>query len=37
LHNLWDIIAITILAVTAGADSWVEVAKYGVGAAAAQT
>lgn len=29
LHNLWDIIAITILAVIAGADSWVEVAKYG--------
>jgi hypothetical protein len=27
LHNLWDIIAITILAVVAGADSWVEVAK----------
>ena len=30
LHNLWDIIAVTILAVIAGADSWVEVAKYGV-------
>jgi predicted transposase YbfD/YdcC len=30
LHNLWDIIAVTILAVVAGADSWVEVAKYGV-------
>lgn len=30
LHNLWEIIAITILAVVAGADSWVEVAKYGV-------
>jgi predicted transposase YbfD/YdcC len=30
LHNLWDIIAITILAVIAGADSWVDVAKYGV-------
>src|SRR5271154_741987 len=30
LHNLWDIIAITILAVIAGADSWVEVAKYGL-------
>src|ERR1700692_1290352 len=30
LHNLWDIIAITILAVVADADSWVEVAKYGV-------
>src|SRR5271154_4377208 len=29
LHNLWDIIAITLLAVIAGADSWVEVAKYG--------
>lgn len=30
LHNLWDIIAITILAVVSGADSWVEVAEYGV-------
>jgi predicted transposase YbfD/YdcC len=30
LHNLWDIIAITLLAVIAGADSWVEVTKYGV-------
>jgi predicted transposase YbfD/YdcC len=30
LHHLWDIIAITILAVIAGADSWVEVAKYGL-------
>jgi hypothetical protein len=30
LHNLWEIIAITILAVVSGADSWVEVAKYGV-------
>jgi predicted transposase YbfD/YdcC len=30
LHNLWDIIAITILAVVAGADSWVEVGKYGL-------
>ena len=30
LHKLWDIIAITILAVISGADSWVEVAKYGV-------
>ena len=30
LHNLWDIIAITILAVVSGADSWIEVAKYGV-------
>jgi predicted transposase YbfD/YdcC len=29
LHNLWEIIAITILAVVSGADSWVEVAKYG--------
>jgi len=29
LHNLWDIFAITILAVIAGADSWVEVANYG--------
>jgi predicted transposase YbfD/YdcC len=29
LHSLWDIIAITLLAVIAGADSWVEVAKYG--------
>jgi predicted transposase YbfD/YdcC len=30
LHNLWDIIAITILAVISGADSWVDVAEYGV-------
>jgi predicted transposase YbfD/YdcC len=30
LHNLWEIIAVTILAVISGADSWVEVAKYGV-------
>jgi predicted transposase YbfD/YdcC len=30
LHNLWDIIAITILAVVAGADSYVEVVKYGL-------
>jgi predicted transposase YbfD/YdcC len=30
LHNLWDIIAITILGVVAGADSWVEVAHYGL-------
>src|ERR1700691_2003041 len=30
LHNLWDIIAVTILAVLAGADTWVEVAAYGV-------
>ena len=29
-HNLWDIIAITICAVVASADSWVEVASYGV-------
>src|SRR5690242_268276 len=29
-HNLWDIIAITMCAVVAGADSWVEVARYGV-------
>jgi predicted transposase YbfD/YdcC len=29
LHDLWDIIAVTLLAVIAGADSWVEVAKYG--------
>jgi hypothetical protein len=30
LHSLWEIIAITILAVVSGADSWVEVAEYGV-------
>jgi predicted transposase YbfD/YdcC len=30
LHNLWDIFAITILAVIAGADSWVDVANYGL-------
>ena len=30
LHNLWDIFAITILAVIGGADSWVEVANYGL-------
>jgi predicted transposase YbfD/YdcC len=30
LHHLWDIIAITICAVVANADSWVEVARYGV-------
>src|SRR5262245_10119461 len=30
LHHLWEIIAITISAVVSGADSWVEVAKYGV-------
>jgi predicted transposase YbfD/YdcC len=29
-HNLWDIIAITICAVVGSADSWVEVARYGV-------
>jgi predicted transposase YbfD/YdcC len=29
LHNLWDIIAITICGVVAGADSWVEIAEYG--------
>jgi predicted transposase YbfD/YdcC len=28
-HNLWDIIAITICAVLAGADCWPEVAAYG--------
>jgi predicted transposase YbfD/YdcC len=28
-HNLWDILALTICAVTAGADSWVEVEQYG--------
>jgi predicted transposase YbfD/YdcC len=28
-HNLWDLIVITICAVIAGADSWVDVAKYG--------
>src|SRR5262249_6650016 len=30
LHTLWDLLAITICAVIAGADSWLEVAKYGV-------
>jgi predicted transposase YbfD/YdcC len=30
LHRLWDIIAITICAVVANADSWIEVARYGV-------
>jgi predicted transposase YbfD/YdcC len=30
LHNLWDILAVTIAAVTAGADNWVDVAKYAV-------
>jgi len=29
LHGLWDILALTICAVVSGADSWVEVAKYG--------
>jgi predicted transposase YbfD/YdcC len=29
LHSLWDIIALTICAVVAGADSWVEVEQYG--------
>jgi predicted transposase YbfD/YdcC len=29
LHTLWDLIAITICAVVAGADTWVDVAKYG--------
>jgi predicted transposase YbfD/YdcC len=29
LHTLWDILALTICAVVAGADSWVEVAAYG--------
>src|SRR5262245_23362241 len=28
-HQLWDIIALTICAVIAGADSWVEVEQYG--------
>jgi len=28
-HDLWDIIAITICAVVAGADCWPEVAAYG--------
>jgi predicted transposase YbfD/YdcC len=30
LHNLWDLIALTICAVVSGADSWVEVERYGV-------
>jgi predicted transposase YbfD/YdcC len=30
LHHLLDIVAITICAVICGADSWVDVAKYGV-------
>jgi predicted transposase YbfD/YdcC len=29
LHALWDLIALTICAVVAGADSWVEVEQYG--------
>jgi predicted transposase YbfD/YdcC len=29
LHTLWDIIALTICAVVAGADSWVDVEQYG--------
>jgi predicted transposase YbfD/YdcC len=29
LHNLWDIIALTICGVIAGADSWVDVESYG--------
>jgi predicted transposase YbfD/YdcC len=29
LHNLWDIIALTICGVIGGADSWVEVEQYG--------
>ena len=29
LHNLWDIIALTICAVIAGADAWTEVEEYG--------
>src|SRR5689334_19564824 len=28
-HNLWDIIAVTICAVVAGADDWVDVQEYG--------
>jgi predicted transposase YbfD/YdcC len=28
-HTLWDIIALTICAVTGGADSWVDVEQYG--------
>jgi len=30
LHNLWDIIALTICAVVCGADNWVEIEKYGL-------
>ena len=29
LHDLWDILALTICAVVAGADSWTDVADYG--------
>src|SRR4051812_21184693 len=29
-HALWDIIALTICAVVAGADNWVEVETYGL-------
>lgn len=29
LHNLWDIIALTICAVVCGADNWVEIERYG--------
>jgi predicted transposase YbfD/YdcC len=29
LHNLFDIVALTICAVVSGADSWVEVERYG--------
>lgn len=29
LHTLWDLIAITICAVVCGADSWVDIEKYG--------
>ena len=28
-HDLWDILGLTICAVVAGADSWVEVEEYG--------
>jgi predicted transposase YbfD/YdcC len=29
LHNLWDIIALTICAVICGADNWVEIERFG--------
>jgi predicted transposase YbfD/YdcC len=29
LHDLWDIIALTICAVICGADNWVEIERYG--------